>query len=104
MDLIPFTAADVEGSAQYELARTTESGLHLYIRTLEREVADQIVIGSRDFTFLCGDGDNQYFLVPIRGGRILQGAPKPDGDFENSDVAEVLNLLTQKMKGDDRYA
>lgn len=102
MDLVPSSAAEVAGSAQYELARSTESGLLLYVRPLERKVADQIMVGSNDFKFLCGDGDHQYLLVPIRGGRILRGEPQPYGDFEKSDVTEVLALLSQRMKSSDR--
>lgn len=99
MDLVPPTAIEVTESALFELARTTKTGICLYVHPLEREVADQIMVGSRDFTFLCGEGDNQYLLVPIREGLILQGEPKPRGDFESSDVIEVLSLLTERVKG-----
>jgi hypothetical protein len=98
MDLIPTTAAEVERSILFELARRTETGLCLYVRPLKREIADQIMAGSRDFKFLCGEGDNQYLLVPIREGRILRGEPKPNGDFEKSEVIEVLSLLSQRMR------
>ncbi len=104
MDLVPSTAAEVTDSVQYELARATKNGLLLYVRFLRREVADQIVVGSRDFTFLCGDGDNQYLLVPIRDGRILRGEPKPYGDLEKSDVMEVLSILSQRMESEDPSA
>jgi hypothetical protein len=88
MDLVPSTAAEVIGSTQFELARTTEDGLRLYVRPLGREIADKIIIGTRDFTFLCGDGDYQYLLVPIRHGQILRGEPKPSW----RDFAQFLYL------------
>lgn len=99
MDLVPPTAVEVKESALFELARTTTTGICLYVHPLEREAADQIMVGSRDFTFLCGDGDNPYLLVPIREGQILRGEPKPWGDFESSDIIEVLSLLTERVKG-----
>jgi len=104
MDLVPLTAAEITGSDQYALARTTETGLRLYVCPLSRDIADQIIIGSRDFTFLCGDGDNRYLLVLIRDGRILRGEPKPHGDLENPDVSEILSLLNERMDIGDRNA
>jgi len=96
MDLVPSNAAEVEASTQFELAHTTKEGLRFYVRALSRGVADTIVIGTRDFQFLCGDGDGQYLLVLIREERILRGEPKPGGDLEKSDVTEVLAFLSQR--------
>lgn len=96
MDLVPSTAVEVAESDQFELVRSTETGLRLYVRPLQRQVADKIIIGSRDFTFLCGDGDNQYLMVPVREGVILRGEPKPYGDLEKSDILEVVSLLSQR--------
>lgn len=104
MDLVPQTAAEVAESPHYELVRITQNGLLLYVRSLERDLADRIIVGGRDFTFLAGDGDSQYLLVPIRDGRILRGEPKPHGDFERSDTVEVLSLLSQRNKNSDRNA
>lgn len=74
---------------------STADGLSFYICSLNKEVADEIVIGSRDFKFLCGDGQDQYLLVLVRGGKILRGEPKPYGDLENTDVIEVSEIMLQ---------
>ena len=96
MHLVPSTAVEVIDSPQFELARTTVSGVNLYVWSLQREMADKILVGSRDFTFLCGEGNNQFLMVPIREGRILRGEPKPLGDFESADIMEVLSLLEER--------
>lgn len=104
MSLVPATAAEVDASAEFELTRVTTSGLRLYVRALERGVANRIIIGSRDFKFLGGNGDNQFLLVAVRDGQILRGEPKPYGDLERADVMEILNLLTGRMGKKDPNA
>ena len=92
MYIVPSKTIDVEASTQFQLAHSTKSGLHLYVWSLSRELADGIVIGSRDFEFLCGQADSQYLLVLIRAGKILEGEPKPYGDLESTDVLDLLNF------------
>ena len=104
MSLVPTTAAEIIASAEYHLACVTRGGLHLHVRPLSRELGDSIVIGSRDFQFLCGQADHQYLLVLVRDGKILRGEPKPVGDLEAADVIEILAFLNARMPADTTTA
>jgi len=95
MNLVPSTGAGVKASVEFELVQVSKDGLHFYVHRLSRDVGDAIVIGTRDFTFLCGQGEGQYLLVLIRNGKILRGEPKPYGDLEKADVIEVTEFLSR---------
>ena len=96
--LVPNTAAEVAGSPDFKLERTTKSGLKLYVRELTPEVANTISVDSSDFDFLQGDRHHGcFFLVLIRGGKIVDvdrdiDAVKPE------DLGEILNVTMQHMQ------
>lgn len=94
MSLVPKSAFTVERSEDFRLLQTTKAGVRYYVRPLSADVANAIIIGSRDFQFLCGQAGNQCLLVLIRDGKILRQEPKPYGDLENADVMEVLTFLS----------
>jgi hypothetical protein len=95
--LVPATAAEVIASPDYKLEHTTKSGLKLYVRPLTPEIARTISEESPDQEFLQGDEDSPYyFLVPIKGDKIINSEEASEGGMTPADAGELIGFVMKR--------
>jgi hypothetical protein len=97
--LVPPTAAEVMASPDFKLEHTTPGGLQFYVRDLTPQVAQSISANSPDQEFLNGNEQSPYyFLVMIRGGKIMDTKAAAGGGMRLEDTGEIMNFTAKRDK------